>query len=801
MNTYTIDTGKLVVRKRILVDNVENTDNGDKTFFVQVTRREGLKDTWYATPNGTLSKKPVILTVKTGAPLVIENLPLGSYTVTEVDADGKAISADNPATDIGEMSYQFSVSETVRNVEVESGAEATAEIKNVYTAGRFCLAISKKWEDNHNQDGKRPESITVRLERRTEGGEWAAVALKDDEYVKSGKITLSEKNEWMYMVLGQLQMDELGNRYEYRWIEEFDDNTNYPEELRTYRITQENTDKGLTFVTTLTNVHVPETTRLPVLKVWNDNNNQDGMRPASVTIRLMKKLGDAAPAEVSRFTLAEADREINNTPWSHVFDNLPKNENGTEIRYSVEEVPVDGYSVRIAEEAFSLTDGSVKGFTVTNTHEPKQIDISVTKVWDDNDNALGVRPAFVRVVLTKDNVPITLNKEEYIKLPAAFTSSGANMTNYVSVNGKAYYRGTDLLYTWDSAAGRYVVTLKGLPAFENGHEISYGWMEDTMANDYGMSAISRQVVRGTSGIEEQFTTITNKYMPDLFCLTITKVWDDENDLDGIRPKTVRVQLMADGGTAKYADGRDVEPIVLNEANNWTGMVLGVPKTKAGVAINYAWKEDSVPGYRITSPNMNGLIDANIQSTRVATVTNTHKPDLTASATVRKIWADDNDAAGMRPQSLTVTLYGNGYEVAKVELDGSNNWMARVDNLPAAFNGEAITYTWREQAVLSYTQTSTVTEGGVTTITNTYRSRGNNTTNNYNYTTNNNYTTGGNAINFGGGGGNVVNGGGVVINNQPVFQPNMPGEPLIEIEDYGTPLGINVIINHVGDCFD
>ena len=155
---------------------------------------------------------------------------------------------------------------------------------------------------------------------------------------------------------------------------------------------------------------------------------------------------------------------------------------------------------------------------------------------------------------------------------------------------------------------------------------------------------------------------------------------------------------------------------------------------------------------------------------------------------------------MRPQSLTVTLYGNGYEVAKVELDGSNNWMARVDNLPAAFNGEAITYTWREQAVLSYTQTSTVTEGGVTTITNTYRSRGNNTTNNYNYTTNN-YTTGGNAINFGGGGGNVVNGGGVVINNQPVFQPNMPGEPLIEIEDYGTPLGINVIINHVGDCFD
>ena len=803
----TIDTGKLIVRKRIIVDNVENTENGDKTFFVQVTRREGLKDVYYANPDGKLSKKPVILTVKTGEPLVIENLPLGRYTVTEVDADGKAISADNPATDIGEMSYQFSVSATVRNVEVVSGAEATAEITNVYTAGRFCLAITKKWEDNHNQDGKRPKSITVRLERRTEGGEWTAVALKDDEFVKNGKITLSEKNDWMYMVLGQLQMDEQGNRYEYRWIEEFDDNTNYPEELRTYRITQENTDKGLTFVTTLTNVHVPEKTKIPVVKVWNDNNNQDGMRPGSVTVRLMKKVGDAAPAEVTRFTLAEADREINSTPWSHVFDNLPKNENGIEIRYIVEEVPVDGYSVRIAEEVFSMTDGRLNGFTVTNTHEPKQINVSVTKVWDDNDNALGVRPAYVRVVLTKNNVPITLNKAEYIKLPAAFAGSEAEMTNYVIVDGKAYYRGDNLLYTWDSVSKHYIVTLKGLPAYENGHEIVYGWIEDAIGNDYGMSAISTQEKIGASGNKELVTTITNKYAPGMFCLTVSKVWDDENDLDGIRPETVSVQLMADGEIAKYTDGGVVEPIILSKANNWTGMVLGVPKTKAGVAINYTWKEESVPGYQITSSVTNGLVDANIQSTRVASITNTHKPDLTASATVRKIWADNNDAAGMRPSSLTVTLYGNGYEVTKVILNSNNNWTASVGNLPASVGGEAITYTWREQEVLSYTQTGSVTANGLTTITNTYRTRESNIINNNttNITNNYNTTTGGGTITrtvtVGGGGGNVVNGGGLVINNQANFQPNTPGEPLIEIDDYGTPLGIDVIINHVGDCFD
>ena len=32
-------------------------------------------------------------------------------------------------------------------------------------------------------------------------------------------------------------------------------------------------------------------------------------------------------------------------------------------------------------------------------------------------------------------------------------------------------------------------------------------------------------------------------------------------------------------------------------------------------------------------------------------------------------------------------------------------------------------------------------------------------------------------------------------------PPTRGTPVLIIEEYGTPLGIDVIINHVGDCFD
>ena len=32
-------------------------------------------------------------------------------------------------------------------------------------------------------------------------------------------------------------------------------------------------------------------------------------------------------------------------------------------------------------------------------------------------------------------------------------------------------------------------------------------------------------------------------------------------------------------------------------------------------------------------------------------------------------------------------------------------------------------------------------------------------------------------------------------------PKEPGETLHSIEDYMTPLGVEILINHVGDCFD
>ena len=56
--------------------------------------------------------------------------------------------------------------------------------------------------------------------------------------------------------------------------------------------------------------------------------------------------------------------------------------------------------------------------------------------------------------------------------------------------------------------------------------------------------------------------ITNTHTPDQTSVTVTKAWADENNQDGIRPASVKVQLYADGS----ASG---DPVELNEANKWT----------------------------------------------------------------------------------------------------------------------------------------------------------------------------------------------------------------------------------------
>ena len=72
-------------------------------------------------------------------------------------------------------------------------------------------------------------------------------------------------------------------------------------------------------LTTLTNTHVPETTNVTVIKVWNDENNQDGKRPTSLTVTL---------SNGQTVTLNDQNN------WTATIENLPVYANGEAIQYT-----------------------------------------------------------------------------------------------------------------------------------------------------------------------------------------------------------------------------------------------------------------------------------------------------------------------------------------------------------------------------------------------------------------------------------------------------------------------------------
>ena len=523
------------------------------------------------------------------------------------------------------------------------------------------ITIKKNWNDNNNIAGKRPQSVTLALYKTIDGNE-----SKVGDYTLSGNNLTNDGWETRIEQLpiydgvtpsreiGLERACELGNRITYR-VEETTTNKFYQSAATT---PSENE-----FLLTNTFTVPDEKIEVQVNKVWDDNSNANGKRPASIKYVLN---GGKTPVEE-----VVTGNTTTNDGWGYKFTNLAKYDDlGNEITYTVSEQEVNTDDLKFYTNRVS---GEYKtGLTITNTFTvpDEKVSVQVNKQWDDDGNSERRRPTNIKYILKGGNQPI----EKEI--------SGDN--------------GTDEGWSY---------RFENLPKYdEHGNEIDYKF-EEKIDSDLYYPNIN------DAGVDENIKTINirNELSKSLIHVnvSVSKLWKDNKNINGKRPTSIKIIL-------KGSDGSKYEEVLNGDPNEdyWIAAWPGLPQyTTSGTKIDYTATEEEVNKGDLKFYTNNGeattyesLSRGNDYTNIIeGSITNTFTvPDEKVSIAVTKHWEDSNNVNHKRPQSIKYILTGNGISKEQIVTGSAttdDNWNYTFTDLPKYNSqGNEITYTVDEQEV-------------------------------------------------------------------------------------------------------
>ena len=413
-------------------------------------------------------------------------------------------------------------------------------------------------------------------------------------------------------------------------------------------------------------------------KVWDDANDQDGMRPGHVSFLIERSDGQPFRDVYgnilnSKVTIAGTDSANFEAEWS----NLPRykrRDDGIyeQITYKVFESAngepsinsVPGYADQV------ITGDDEKGFTITNKHVPELRGVAVTMQWNDDDDRDGKRPVGVTFhldqtkagELTQTVTPVIACadngwKATWLGLPARYGDSSKEfdyvlqkasfpdcytVENYVEGKSSMQVRIpegitplTDKAVVWLTKDGSVTGDQIELSRAGNWTGTFEGILTPSGTGDYSQYGVA---IYGTDiGIENgdlQKTiirnyTITGTYTPERRDLTVRKAWEMRGaGMVGVRqPDSIRVRLKANG---KYLG----EAVTLAETNQWQHTWSDLYKYEGGSPIDYTVEELNIPAYYTRSDE---------QSDNRCVITNTFNIDVTKAPAARPELAYNGNA--------------------------------------------------------------------------------------------------------------------------------------------------------------
>ena len=565
--------------------------------------------------------------------------------------------------------------------------------------------------------------VKIKANKKLTGRELKAEEFEFTLTDQDGKVKETVKNDKDgNIAFSELEFDKAGT-YTFKIAEKAGSDTNIKYDTKTVTATVTVVDKGKGALEATVsyddekafeNTYTPAKTQVPVKKVWKDENNQDGKRPTSVTVKLLADGQDTGKT----LELTEANG------WAGSFKDLDADKGGTPIQYTVVEVTVAGYTSKVTGDAAS-------GFTITNSYSPETVDVKATKNWDDANNQDGKRPTKITINLLADGEKVA-SKEVQAAADGTWTATFEKLAKYkagkeikytVTEEAVAEYEATITDFTitnkyapkeidykvtkvWNDAnnqdgkrpesvtvqlykkvgnadpvavegkkltltakdktdANTWVASFTNLPQYEAGKEITYSIKEVDVPAGYE-SSVTGQVV-------------TNNYTPKTVVLSGTKVWKDNNNQDGKRTTSVKVQILKN-------DKEVVQEIEVSEATGWKFESKALPKYENGQEIKYTVKEVAVASYEtIITSEKDGKY----------TITNKHTP-LKTTVKGKKIWKDEDNKDGIRPSSVTVKLLADGKETGQTAtVSETSGWTYEFTGLDRYREGKEIAYTVEE----------------------------------------------------------------------------------------------------------
>lgn len=550
------------------------------------------------------------------------------------------------------------------------------------------ITVTKTWDDDSDRDDIRPDEVTVSL-------------LADGTIIDT--VTLTETDGWTYTWDGILpKYDSNGKEITYT-VDETDANgddtvpSGYTKSVDEYEIT---------------NTHPIETTSVTVTKTWIDDSNNDDTRPAEVTVSLL-----ADGVVYDTVTLTEAGG------WSYAWDNLPKNDAGVEITYTVDEVDANGDPT-----VPSNYTSDVSGYTITNTIKQVEISVSCTKTWIDPD---GTTHPDITIELYQDDVKI----DEAVLSDGTTTYEFSNLEKYDLTDGHVYdytvkevavpgytsaqtdndftntieqeYISVSGTKTWVDIEGTVHPDIT-IELYQDGNKIDERTLSDgttsyefTDLDRYDLTdkcdgheyvyTVGEITVDGYTTEQDGYNFTNTQITTEV---TVNKVWKDNNDQDGLRDDYTVTLYKTVNGVITEVDSQTLSAVT--PKYTWTELPTYEAVDGVSYEITYTVDETVVPD-EYTAGEPSGDAETGF------TIVNSHTTYVT-EVSVTKVWNDAGDYDGIRPDSVTIILLADGKTVKTAELNDENDWTYTFTGLPVNSSGTKIVYTISEVHVSGYSCT-------------------------------------------------------------------------------------------------